>query len=61
MSSTKAKENQSDSDTDHTTEQLPILSPDDKLRGTPAPGSEIPGAENPQSTEVKKETNPNTE
>jgi hypothetical protein len=38
-----------------------IQSPSEKLEGQPAEGSPIPGAENPDSTEVKEEINPNTE
>ncbi len=36
-------------------------SPTDKLEGKQPPGSPIPGAQNPESTEIKKEQNPNTE
>ena len=39
----------------------PELSPDEKLEGKKPEGSPIPGAENPESAEVKKEINPNTE
>ena len=39
----------------------PNDSPTDKLEGGPPPGSIIPGAQNPESTEIKKEENPNTE
>ena len=38
-----------------------IQSPTDKIEGQPAEGSPIPGAQNPDSEEVKQETNPNTE
>lgn len=37
------------------------ISPSDKLRDDQQPGAQIPGAENPESKEVKKEINPNTE
>jgi hypothetical protein len=37
------------------------VSPSDKLEDNQQPGSRVPGAENPESKEVKKEINPNTE
>lgn len=37
------------------------LSPEEKLRGEVQPEIEIPGAQKPDSEEVKKEMNPNTE
>ena len=37
------------------------LSPDEKLEGEKPGGSQIPGAQNPESSEIKKEVNPNTE
>jgi hypothetical protein len=36
-------------------------SPTDKLEGKQPEGSPLPGAENPESLEVKEEANPNTE
>jgi len=36
-------------------------SPSEKLEGTPPEGSLVPGPENPESVEIKNETNPNTE
>ncbi|HJU54290.1 MAG TPA: hypothetical protein VJ715_06960 [Pyrinomonadaceae bacterium] len=36
-------------------------SPSEKLEGTPPEGSLVPGPENPESVEIKDETNPNTE
>ena len=42
-------------------EGTPELSPDEKLENKKPGGSPIPGAQNPASEEVKKETNPNTE
>ena len=36
-------------------------SPSEKLQDEQQPGSVIPGAQNPESTEIKKEINPNTE
>jgi hypothetical protein len=43
--------------------EKPVLeeSPSEKLEGTPPTGSLIPGTENPDSKEIKKEINPNTE
>ncbi|MGB7924694.1 MAG: hypothetical protein WCF57_15740 [Pyrinomonadaceae bacterium] len=35
-------------------------SPSEKLEDRP-PGEQIPGAQNPESEEIKKEVNPNTE
>ena len=37
------------------------LSPSEKLEDVKPSGSLIPGAENPESEEIKNETNPNTE
>jgi hypothetical protein len=36
-------------------------SPTEKLEGTPPEGSLVPGPENPESVEIKKEQSPNTE
>lgn len=36
-------------------------SPTEKLEGKQPPGSPIPGAQNPESEEIKNEINPNTE
>jgi hypothetical protein len=36
-------------------------SPSEKLRNETPPGEQVPGAENPESMEIKKEINPNTE
>jgi hypothetical protein len=41
--------------------QTPEESPSEKLEGDPPTGSLIPGPENPESEEIKKEVNPNTE
>lgn len=41
--------------------QAPEESPSEKLEGDPPTGSLIPGPENPESEEIKKEVNPNTE
>jgi hypothetical protein len=37
------------------------LSPSEKLEDVTPTGSLIPGAQNPESKEIKKEVNPNTE
>jgi hypothetical protein len=37
------------------------LSPEEKLRDEEPVGQQTPGAQNPESTEIKKEINPNTE
>lgn len=44
-------------------EQQPTaeLSPSEKLEDVRPTGSLVPGAENPESKEIKKEINPNTE
>ena len=39
----------------------PEVSPSEKLEETPPTGSLVPGPENPESEEIKKEVNPNTE
>ena len=36
-------------------------SPEEKLHGVPPRDSAVPGAQNPDSVEIKKEVNPNTE
>lgn len=38
-----------------------VESPSEKLRDETPTGEQVPGAQNPDSTEVKKEINPNTE
>jgi hypothetical protein len=37
------------------------LSPSEKLEGVKPSGSLVPGAQNPESEEIKSEVNPNTE
>lgn len=37
------------------------LSPSEKLEDVKPSGSLVPGAQNPESEEIKKEINPNTE
>ena len=39
----------------------PELSPSEKLEDVKPSGSLVPGAQNPESKEIKKEINPNTE
>lgn len=46
---------------ENNTQSLENISPADKLQGEQPPGSQVPGAENPESREVKREINPNTE
>ena len=41
--------------------KLEDLSPEEKLRGEAPSEIEIPGAQKPESVEVRKEINPNTE
>ena len=41
--------------------RLEDLSPEEKLRGEPQAEIEVPGAQKPDSFEVQKEFNPNTE
>jgi hypothetical protein len=41
--------------------RLEDLSPEEKLRGEPASEIEVPGAQKPESVEVRNEINPNTE
>jgi hypothetical protein len=40
---------------------LEDLSPEEKLRGEAPSEIEVPGVQKPESVEVKKEINPNTE
>ena len=60
----KSSEGQSKSPEINDTEMEPTAgqrSPTEKLEGDLPPGSIVPGAENPESKEIKKEVNPNTE
>lgn len=41
--------------------KLEDLSPEEKLRGEAQWEIEVPGAQKPESVEIKKEINPNTE
>ena len=41
--------------------RLEDLSPEEKLRGEPQSEFEVPGAQKPESVEVRREINPNTE
>lgn len=43
------------------TSLVPGESPSEKLQPHEPIGQQIPGAQNPESTEIKKEINPNTE
>jgi hypothetical protein len=52
------KQNETTNEEQKTTDEL---SPSEKLEGVTPTGSLIPGAQNPESKEIKKEINPNTE
>jgi len=54
------KEGQSENSSDGQ-KPTPEESPAEKLEVNPPTGSLIPGTENPESKEIKKELNPNTE
>lgn len=41
--------------------EFETLSPEEKLRGEASSEIEVPGAQKPESVEIKKEINPNTE
>ena len=41
--------------------KLEELSPEEKLRGEAPSEIEVPGAQKPESAEIRKEINPNTE
>ena len=41
--------------------QTEMQSPNEKIHGEPPAGSPMPGVESPESEEVKREVNPNTE
>ena len=41
--------------------RLEDLSPEEKLRGEAESEIEVPGAQRPESVEIKQEINPNTE
>jgi hypothetical protein len=43
-------------------DQTEVVSPTEKIEGATSTGAfEVPGAQNPDSEQVKQETNPNTE
>ena len=47
---------------DEGTDQTEVVSPTEKIEGETSTGTfEVPGAQNPESEQVKQETNPNTE
>jgi hypothetical protein len=52
------KENEATNEEQQPTDEL---SPSEKLEDVMPTGSLVPGAENPDSKEIKKEINPNTE
>lgn len=57
------EENEKQNEPTNEEEQQPTaeLSPSEKLEDVKPTGSLVPGAENPDSKEIKKEINPNTE
>jgi hypothetical protein len=42
-------------------DQTEVISPAEKIEGAAPTNADVPGAENPESDEIKNETNPNTE
>jgi hypothetical protein len=42
-------------------DQTEVVSPTEKIEGAPDTGADVPGAQNPESEQIKEETNPNTE
>ena len=54
-------ENEKQSEATSGEEQTNELSPSEKLEDVTPTGSLVPGAQNPESKEIKKEINPNTE
>ena len=42
-------------------DQTEVISPAEKIEGAAPTNADVPGAENPESNEIKNETNPNTE
>jgi len=55
------EENAKQSYANNEEQQKEELSPSEKLEKKQPTGSLIPGAENPESEEIKNEVNPNTE
>lgn len=54
-------ENERQDETPPSGRQTEELSPSEKLENVKPSGSLIPGAQNPESDEIKDEVNPNTE
>ena len=54
-------ENEKQSEATSDEKQTDELSPSEKLEDVTPTGSLVPGAQNPESKEIKKEINPNTE
>ena len=54
-------ENEKQSEATSSEKQTDELSPSEKLEDVRPSGSLVPGAQNPESKEIKKEINPNTE
>jgi hypothetical protein len=42
-------------------DQTEVISPSEKIEGAADTGSGVPGAQNPESEQIKEETKPNTE
>ena len=42
-------------------DQTEVVSPTEKIEGAADTGADVPGAQNPESEQIKVETNPNTE
>ena len=64
----RARDNQQSPKSETTTEKTEEKGPTEKLREQAKPQAqhlvpevEVPGAQNPESEEIKEETNPNTE
>ena len=54
-------ENEKQDEATSSEKQTDELSPSEKLEDVTPTGSLVPGAQNPESKEIKKEINPNTE
>ncbi|MDX6712747.1 MAG: hypothetical protein QOH96_3763 [Blastocatellia bacterium] len=63
MSKTERKDKSTKGTQENTDDEENLVgdSPEEKLHGVPPRDSAVPGAQNPDSVEIKKEVNPNTE
>jgi len=63
MSKTERKDKSTKGTQENTDDEKKLVgdSPEEKLHGVPPRDSAVPGAQNPDSVEIKKEVNPNTE